>query len=179
MDEPIIDISHVTEELNASISAQFLKEGISIIIKRVRILEHEDWSGPFIGIEFVLDGHKGKIKMPISDENNENPDFPIFDFIAQRLIFEIRRLTIIKKGSFFVVTSGEYDDYSMDGMYRAKEDIDLDGLKETYKQANFGCFDFHKFLEWFWSLGMAVEVEFKQLYLDYREDSFRIFSHKL
>jgi hypothetical protein len=43
-------------------------------------------------------------------------------------------LQIIKKGSIVVITSGDYECFQMDGMYRALQDIDLSVLLQEFQE---------------------------------------------
>ncbi len=68
-------------------------------------------------------------------------------------------MTIIKAGQIFAVTSGEYSDYRLDGIFRALKDIDpenreqwatgLDGSKLAAKLMQEGFAEELTYYDWY------------------------------
>ncbi len=60
------------------------------------------------------------------------------------------KMAIIPAGSIFTVTTGEYNDYSVQGVFRAKVDIDAEALRDEWlimhpdqrRDYRFKAFDF-------------------------------------
>ena len=44
----------------------------------------------------------------------------------------VKRMGVIPSGSLLTVTTGEYSDYSVSGVFRALADIDCDSLRDTW-----------------------------------------------
>lgn len=66
---------------------------------------------------------------------------------------EAEKMLVIPKGALFTVTTGEYSDYSIHGVFRAIEEIDADALRAAFLTENPDqdeeySFECDRFLVW-------------------------------
>jgi hypothetical protein len=77
----------------------------------------------------------------------------------------------VKKGQQLLLTEGEYSDYSVIGIFTAKEDLNTKELKAEYlksypKQDQPYRSDHHKFVNWLCNTKNLVdEVDFRELHI--------------
>ena len=76
----------------------------------------------------------------------------------------------IKKGEIFLFSNGEYSDYEIVTICKAKNDIDIETLKEEYIKNNpdekEDYFEYYKFVKWIIvDKRLADEIEYKEWYL--------------
>lgn len=76
-----------------------------------------------------------------------------------------KRMAIIPAGSLLTVSTGEYSDYSVRGVFRAKSDIDADALRQEWlkdnpvNEENYWFFNEDQFLGWVCRLGLLDPVD--------------------
>jgi hypothetical protein len=73
-------------------------------------------------------------------------------------------MRVIKAGAFVLMTCGEYSDYYVRALFRAKQDLDIDKLADQYlakypKQSDEFKFSHEKFDAWLVKSGFVEEVD--------------------
>jgi len=78
---------------------------------------------------------------------------------------------VIERGSLFVLSSGEYSDYQIYAVCRAKCDIDLEALEDEYlashpeQRRRYGI-SFYEFISWLIAQKqVAEELDYQEWYL--------------
>ena len=78
--------------------------------------------------------------------------------------------TIITAGALFTVTTGDYSDYSVRGVFRALQDIEAESLRADYLQrypneeTNYE-FNEHKFMAYLLTLKLVEELHHFEFHL--------------
>lgn len=86
----------------------------------------------------------------------------------------------IPAGAIFTVTSGEYSDFGVDGVFRARKEIPAERLRDEYLEGNperrgHHSFDERGFLAFLVRGGYIDQVESWELYLGgYDRSRFRV-----
>lgn len=87
-------------------------------------------------------------------------------------------MEVIRAGSLLIVSTGEYSDYSVDGVFRAKSDIDPEALRSEWlalhpEQTVRYCFRDEQFLAWVAGKGLLEPIDCTEWHLGdycYAED---------
>lgn len=82
---------------------------------------------------------------------------------------QVKRATPIAAGSLFVITTGEYSDYTISGVFRALKEIDTEQLLAEWfetnpKQKGLGYFHESEFLAHLTRLGLFETVESREFH---------------
>lgn len=87
--------------------------------------------------------------------------------------------TVIKKGDYFMLTTGEYSDYQLNSLHQALQDFCFGDLFSEYLTKHpltnrYRYIDDNEFISWFFGLKLSVVVKCKDINVTYCKPYFTV-----